>query len=168
MTWRCSKRSVGVAFAHVLAVFLLAASAAAQDKKEDIPKKVATTLLAKFPKAQIDTWTKEKEGDAFAYDIEFKQDGHRFGAYIKEDGTLLSWEREVAVKNLPRPVAAAVDRKYPKSRIKEAMEGFEVKDGKDVLDSYEVVVETAEKREVELTIAPDGRILEDSGEKKEK
>src|SRR5262245_15403116 len=139
MVSHCWNWSVGGPFALMLAVLLLTA-AAAQEKKEEIPKRVLATLAAKFPKAQIDTWTKEKEGDAFAFDIEFKQEGRKFEAYIKEDGTLLSWEREIAAKDLPKAVTAAIDKKYPKSRIKEAMEGFEVKDGKDVLDEYAIVI----------------------------
>jgi hypothetical protein len=36
-----------------------------------------------------------------------------------------------------------------------------VKDGKDALEGYEIVIETADKKEVEVTVAPDGEILEE-------
>ena len=35
------------------------------------------------------------------------------------------------------------------------------------LEGYEIELTTADKKEVEVTVAPDGKILEDSGEKKE-
>src|SRR6476469_6409090 len=56
----------------LLAGFVLTGTASSADEKE-IPKKVMDALRAKFPKAQIDKWTKEKEGDAVVYDIEFKE-----------------------------------------------------------------------------------------------
>lgn len=37
-----------------------------------------------------------------------------------------------------------------------------IKDGKDVLEGYEIVLETANKKEVEVMVAPDGKILEES------
>ena len=36
--------------------------------------------------------------------------------------------------------------------------------GTDALEGYEIVLETAENKEVEVTVAPDGVILEDSAE----
>ena len=44
-------------------------------------------LKARFPKAKIDKWTKEKEGDDVVYDIEFKQERRKCEADIKEDGS---------------------------------------------------------------------------------
>jgi hypothetical protein len=44
-----------------------------------------------------------------------------------------------------------------------------VKNNKEMLEGYEIVLETADKKEVEVTVAPDGKILEDStDEKKDK
>src|SRR5262245_34280924 len=146
----------------------------AQDKKDKdkldldkIPKKVMDTLKAKFPKAEIHKWTMEKEGDDVIYDIEFKQGKQKFEADIKEDGTLLNWEKEIEAKDLPEAVKKTLDKRYPKATLKEIMEITEVKNKKEVLEGYEIVLETADKKEVEITIAPDGKVLEDSGEKKE-
>ncbi len=133
---------------------------------DKIPKLVMDALKAKFPKAEIHKWTKEKEGDIVVYDIEFKQEGRKFEADIKEDGTIHNWEKEIADKDLPETVEKAVEKKYLKSTIKEIMEITLVKDGKDALEGYEIVLETSDKKEVEVTVAPDGKILEDSGEKK--
>lgn len=133
---------------------------------DKIPKVVMDALKAKFPKAEIHKWTKEKEGDIVIYDIEFKQEGRKFEADIREDGTIYNWEKEVADRDLPEAVKKVVETKYPKSTIKEIMEITAVNDGKDALEGYEIVLETADKKEVEVTVAPDGKILEDSGEKK--
>ena len=165
---RCRfKCSVGGLFMAVFAGLVLGQPAAsAQDKKDKIPKAVMDALKAKFPKAEIHKWTKEKEGDDVVYDIEFKQEGRKFEADIKEDGTIHNWEKEIAAKDLPKAVTKAVEKKYPKATLKEIMEITEVKDGKEELEGYEIVLETADKKEVEVTVAPDGKILEDTGEKK--
>jgi uncharacterized membrane protein YkoI len=165
----------GAAFAAVLAgLLVLASGSPAQDKKDKdkldldkIPKKVMDTLKAKFPKAEIHKWTMEKEGDIVVYDIEFKQGTQKFEADIKEDGTLMNWEKEIAAKDLPAAVKQTLDKRYPKATIKEVMEITEIKDKKEVLEGYEIVLETADKKEQEITIAPDGKVLEDTGEKKE-
>ena len=135
-------------------------------KLDEIPQAVMKTLKAKFPDTKIHKWTKEKEGDVVIYDIEFKQQDRKFEADIKEDGTIHNWEKEIAAVDLPEAVKKAVEEKYPNSNLKEIMKITAVVDGQDVLDGYEVVLETADKKGVEVTVAPDGRIVEDSGEEK--
>jgi uncharacterized membrane protein YkoI len=169
MMARCSSGVVGGLFTAVIAGLLVAVpEARAQDKVDvgKIPKQVMETLNARFPKAEIHQATREKEGDNIVYDLEFRQDGRKFEADITESGTILNWEKEVAARDLPETVRKAVEKRYPKAALKEVMDITEVKDGKETREGYEIVLETADKKEVELTVAPDGRILEDSGERK--
>ncbi|MGB2805298.1 MAG: PepSY-like domain-containing protein [Candidatus Zixiibacteriota bacterium] len=130
----------------------------------EIPKVVMDALKARFPDAEIHEWTKEKEGDIVVYDIEFKQQDRKFEADIKEDGAIHNWEKEIPAEDLPEAAMKAVETKYPKATIQEIMEITAVNDGKEALEGYEVVLETADQKEVEVTVAPDGGILEDSGE----
>ena len=67
---------------------------------------------------------------------------------------------------MPDAVKKAVEKKYARSNPKEMMQITAVKNGKEDLEGYEIVLETAGKKEVEVTVAPDGKILEDSGDKK--
>jgi hypothetical protein len=135
---------------------------------DKVPKAVMDALKAKFPKAKIDKWTKETENGNVVYDIEFKDEGRKTEADIGEDGTFLNFENEFDAKNLPKAVTAAVEKKYPKATMKEVMEITEIKDKKEVHGGFEIVLETADKKNVEVTVAKDGKIHEDSGEKKEK
>jgi hypothetical protein len=130
---------------------------------DKIPRVVMDGLKARFPRAEIHKWSREKEGDIVVYDIEFKQEGRKLEADIKENGTICNWEKAIEAKDLPEAVKKTVETKYPKSVMKEIMETTEVKDGKDFLEGYEIVFETADKKEVEITAAPDGKILEESG-----
>ena len=80
-----------------IALIVLTGVMAAQGQEEavppdKIPKAVMTALLAKFPKAKIDKCTKAKEGDDVVYDIEFKENGRKCEADIKEDGTIINIE----------------------------------------------------------------------------
>jgi hypothetical protein len=158
--------------ALLLGLCLVVSVSRAQDKKEKdlelgkIPKAVMDALKSKFPNAQIHKWTKEKEGDIVVYDIEFKHNGRSCEADIKEDGTFHNYEREIAAKDLPQVVKQAVDKRYPKATLKEVMEITAVKGKNEKLEGYEVVIQTADRKEVELTVGPDGKILEDSTEEK--
>ena len=131
-----------------------------QDK---IPKTVMDALLAKFPKAKIDKCTKAKEGDDIVYDIEFKQEGRACEADIKEDGTYINYEQAIAAKDLPAAVSKAIEKRYPNSKLKEVMEETEVKGKDEKVSAYEVVLTTADKKEVEVRVSPQGQILEDTG-----
>jgi hypothetical protein len=131
---------------------------------DKIPQVVMDALKLRFPKAEIHKWAKEKEGDIMVYDIEFKQQGRKFEADIKEDGSIHNWEKEITAEDLPEIAMKAVKTKYPKSTMQEIMEITAVTEGKEALEGYEVVLKTVDEKEVEVAVAPDGKILEDSGE----
>lgn len=129
----------------------------------EIPQVVMDTLMAKFPEAVIDKWTQEKEGDIVIYDIEFKQQERKFEADIKEDGSIHNWEQAIAAEDLPEVVRQAADNAYPNAVLKEIMMITAVVDGQDALEGYEIVLQKADDRAVEITVAPDGTVKEDSG-----
>jgi len=151
-------------------LIMIGSSIQAQNKDtpdtKQIPMKVMDGLKAKFRNPEIDKWTREKEGEIFIYDFEFKQGGQKFEADIKEDGTIHNWEKAITIKDLPAAVRTTVDKKYPKASLQEIMQITAVKDGKDELEGYEIVLRTNDKRDVEVTVAPDGKILEDSPDTK--
>jgi len=155
--------------AVALFVFVATRPVGAQEQAvpvDKIPKAVMNALLAKFPKAKIDKCTKAKEGNDIVYDIEFKQEGRKCDADIKEDGTFINYEKAIEAKDLPKAVREAIEKKYPKATMKEIMQETEVKGKEEKLSAYEVVLVTAEKKELEVRVSPEGKILEDTGEKK--
>lgn len=162
----------GVFVAGLVAASVLAAPAVHAQVRDTldldkIPKQVMDALKARFPQAEIHQWTREEENDVVLYDIEFKQQGRKFEADIKEDGTIHNWEREIAAGDLPEVVKAAVDNRYPESTIKEIMAITAVTAGTEALEGYEIILETADEKEIEVTVAPDGTIMEeDPGERK--
>jgi hypothetical protein len=160
-----------VVFLAAFALFSLIVTGGLPTQEESvppdkIPKAVMDALLSKFPKAKIDKCTKAKEDDAVVYDIEFKQEDRKCEADIKEDGTYINYEKAIAAKDLPKAVSDAIQKRYPKCTLKEIMEETEVKGKEEKLSAYEVVVVTADKKEEELRLSPDGKILEDTGAEK--
>lgn len=135
---------------------------------DKIPQEVMDTLKAKFPEAEIHKWTKEKEEDFVIYDMEFKQGDRKFEADIKKDGSIYNWEKEIEPGELPESVRKVVESKYPNSTIKEIMEITVVEEGEDVLEGYEVVLETEDMKEAEITVGPECKILEEESEEEEK
>jgi len=128
---------------------------------DKIPRKVMDALKSKFPKAKIDKCTREMEGDDVVYDIEFKEGERRCEADIKEDGTFINYEKAIEARNLPKVVREAIDKKYPKATLKEIMEETEVKGKEEKVSAYEVVLETVDKKEVEVRVSPEGKIEEE-------
>jgi hypothetical protein len=151
--------------------FLNIGAGRAQDepvRADKIPKAVMDALLAKFPKAKIDKCTKAKEGDDIVYDIEFKHEGRKCEADITANGVYINYEKAIDVRNLPKAVKDAIQRRYPKATLKEIMEETEVHGKNEKIAAYEVVLVTADNQDVEVKVSPEGKILEDTGAKKRK
>jgi dienelactone hydrolase len=165
-------RSVLLLGAIALFVVVGTRSVRAQEEAvplDKIPKAVMEALLSKFPKAKIDTCTRAKELGAIVYDIEFlQQNGRKGEADIKENGTYINYEKQIDAKALPKAVRDAIEKRYPKSTLKEIMEETEVTLKNERLSAFEVILATADRKEVEVRVSPDGKILEDTGAEKPK
>jgi hypothetical protein len=162
------RRSTVLLGAFTLVVMIGTAEVRSQEEavpQGKIPKAVMDALLAKFPRARIDKCTKATEGGDVVYDIEFKQEGRKCESDIKENGTYINYEKAIAARDLPRAVSAAIEKRYPKATLNEIMEETEVQGKDEKLSAYEVVLVTADKKEVEVRVSPDGKILEDTGAK---
>lgn len=146
-----------------LAVVALITSLLVGQEKVDpdkLPPKVANALKARFPGAKITQCTKEMENGEVVYDIEMTVNDKKHEMDCKEDGTIVDIQNEIAVKDLPAAAVNAIKAKYPNSTIKEVGEILVVKDKKETRDHYEVLIETSDKKEVELTVSLDGTKIE--------
>src|SRR5262249_61964657 len=131
----------------VAVLVLLTAVVRAEDKPEKIapdklPKVIMDAIMARFPKAEITSAEKEKEGDKVVYDIELKHEGRKYEMDIQEDGTVIEIEKEIALKDVPKAITDAIEAKYPKSTVKEVMEVNKVKGKEEKPDHYEVTLKT--------------------------
>jgi hypothetical protein len=157
---------LGMAVLALLPPHLPAYAQGGQPAASRIPEKVMETLKKRFPAAEIHKWTRETENNVVLYDIEFTQQGRKLEADIKDDGSIENWERAIAAGDLPAAVRQSVEKQYPGATLSEVMAVTAVHGGKESLEGYEVVLKTAAGKDVEVTVAPDGKILEDSGAEK--
>jgi uncharacterized membrane protein YkoI len=161
------RRLVIGTFGLALVALLGLAAVRADDEKEEkvaldkLPKAVTSAVKAKFEGCELVSASKEKEGGKDVFEITIKHKGHNIDVTFTPDGKLVSVEKEIEAKDLPKAVSEALDAKYPKAKIKKVEE--ETKDGKV---TYEVLIVTADKKTMEVVFDPKGKVVEE--EKKDK
>jgi uncharacterized membrane protein YkoI len=148
--------------ASVVLCVLAGVSAQADEEKEEkvaldkVPKAVIDAVKAKFEDAELVSAQKEKEDGKLVYEINLKYKGHKIEVTVTPQGKIVSIEKTIAVKDLPKAVAEAVAAKYPKATIELAEE---VTEGEKV--NYEVQLVTADKKKVEVVLDPAGKIVKE-------
>lgn len=152
-------RGVVVALAGL---FLLTAARADEEKVplDKVPRAVLDAVKAKYPGAELVGASKEKENNETIYELAIKYQGHKMDVSFKTDGTLVSAEKEIDAKDLPKPVAEALEAKYPKATYKKVEEVME-----DNKLTYEVLLVTADKKRVEVVVEPQGKIVKEEEKK---
>jgi hypothetical protein len=157
---------------HVLTVAIaigglmtLAANGRAEKIPLDkVPEKIMAAINARFPGAQLKGVEKETEDGAVVFDVELTQKGRKYESDIKEDGTIIEIEKEVAAKDFPDACARAVAAKYPKAKVTEIMEVNKVNGAKETPDHYEVVLEEPGKKSFEALVSLDGKSVKEEKE----
>ena len=124
---------------------------------DKLPKAVSDAVKKRFPKAEMVSAAKELEDKKEVYEVTIKEGGVTTDVTLTPEGTLLGFESSVALKDLPKVITDAVATKYPQGKMKSAETVTKVKDGKETMEYYEVVV-TSEGSEYELQVLPDGKV----------
>jgi uncharacterized membrane protein YkoI len=157
-----------VAFGLVACVLVLAVMGvrAAEEKVplDKVPKAVLTAVKAKFSGAKLTGASTEKEDGKVVYEIALTYKKHKYDVTVTPDGKITAIEKEITVKQLPKPVASALAKKYRGATIEKVEE---VTKGETV--TYEVhLVAGKKKRKLELVFDPSGKLLKKEEEKEEK
>ncbi|MCA1685889.1 MAG: PepSY-like domain-containing protein [Planctomycetia bacterium] len=142
-----------------LGMALAVTGARADEEKvalDKVPRAVVDAVKAKFPGATIKQADKEVEDGKTTYELGITHNGHSIDVSAKPDGTIVSVETEIKAADLPAAVSKAVKDKYPRGEIKKAEKVEE--DGKT---TYEVIVEKAPGKRMELVLDRSGKILEE-------
>jgi hypothetical protein len=129
---------------------------------EKLPKAVVDTLKKRFPKGELTKASKSGEGDKTKFEVSVKEGTLKADVDLTAAGVITGMEKQIAEADLPKVIAAAVKAKQPKGTVKTCEEVIAVKDGKEVLEYYEVVVETPDKKTVELEIEKDGKVRKEN------
>ena len=86
------------------------------------------------------------------FEVTIKSDGKEIDVTVEESGEIEEIERSIDLKDLPTLVTEALAKKFPGSTLKSAEVVYEVEDGKEELERYEVKLEGADKKEIEATV----------------
>jgi hypothetical protein len=159
-------RLTGFALAVLAALVLLAGARAGEEKVkfDKVPKAVLDAVKAKFPGAKLLGASKEKEGDKVVYEISLTYKKHHHDVTLEADGKIVSIEREIAFKDLPKVVSEALEAKYPKAKYKTVEELLK---GDGTLHGYEVLLAAADTT-VEVVLDLKGKILKEEKKKTDK
>ncbi len=149
-----------------LAAFVATTFVLADDKVEPdkLPKEVKEAIKKKYPDGEIVGAEKEKEDNKEVYELKVKLKKETIEVTLTPEGKILSSERSIEVKDVPKVVMDAIEKKYPKATAKSAEEI--TKD--DKIAEYEVVIVTKDEKTLEVTFDKDGKFIEEEKvEKKE-
>jgi outer membrane receptor protein involved in Fe transport len=146
----------------VPALVLLGACATAAARPEEpvplksLPAKVVAAVKGVFPNAKFESAVKEVEDGEAHYTVTLKAGGKEYDVTVHEDGTVTEISREIAFKDLPRPVAAAVLKAYPKAKVDGV---HELTDPDTKAKTYYLDLTTAKGKEVAVEYDPAGKLL---------
>ncbi|MBC7966913.1 MAG: PepSY-like domain-containing protein [Fuerstia sp.] len=94
----------------------------------------------------------DDEKPEIIYEVTLKDNGQEINVTVEESGEIEEVERAIDLKDLPKLVTDALARKFPKSTLKSAEAIYEVEDGEEEFECYEVKLETADKKEIEAEV----------------
>jgi hypothetical protein len=146
-----------VAVIAVVALVVLTSVYAAEDNerkltKNDLPAAVLAAFEQSYPKASIESVSTETEDSTMYYEINSKDGKVKRDLLYAVDGTVKEVEESVKSRDLPGTVMQAVEKAFPKGKIKKAEKLI-----KGGVTSFELVVKSG-KEEFELALSTDGTI----------
>ncbi|HEY3967720.1 MAG TPA: hypothetical protein VGM05_24375 [Planctomycetaceae bacterium] len=127
------KIRVAAGFAVAVSLGLTALWAIAQVKEvlpEELPAKVSAAAKAKWPKARtVHAFAQEDEGKT-VYNLELSEGAgkqkKKWGARFSADGKFVELQESANLADIPKPVLAALAKKYPlikKAKVEKITEG---------------------------------------------
>ena len=155
----------------VVAGLVAGMTARADEQKvalDKVPKVVKKAVKKRFPDAKLKSAEKETENGKTVYEIAITDKDQKIEVTLTPEGQIVGIEKQIAAKDLPQAVTKTLEGKYPKATYKVIEEVFKVKDGEEKLAYYEVLLVTAEKKKLEVSVKSDGKIEKEEDKSKEK
>lgn len=148
-----------------LGLLLLVACGGEQEEAiaaDSVPAAVMSAVRARFPNASVNEAAREsKDGKTF-YEVSLTDGSRKIDVTATPEGQLVAIEGALAVSDLPASVTQSLAAKYPGATYQIIEDVITTEGGAERLAYYEVLVETADKKLVEVEIAPDGKVLKET------
>ena len=127
---------------------------------DKLPRAVKAAIESRFPKAKITKAEKGHEDGKDIIEVSLKQDKQNIDVTLIPDGKILSFEKTIAVSEMPRTMSETLKAKYPQAHIKLVEEIWEL----DKLTGFEATVVTKDKKTIEIMFDPKGKPVSDKTE----
>jgi hypothetical protein len=125
---------------------------------DKVPKPVLEAVKKRFPAGQLKEASKEGEGDKLVYEVSVTLAGKNIDITLTPAGSITLIEKEIAAADVPEAVAATIKKEYPQTKFKTIEEIIKVADGKESLEYYEFHGASADGKELEVEVLPDGKL----------
>ena len=103
-------------------------------------------------KEDDDKDAKEEEDTEVVYEVTLSEKGRAIDVRVDEEGDIEEVERSIDLKELPGIVKVALKQKYPKCTFKSVEMILAGEDGEMEFQGYEVILETADKKEIKADV----------------
>jgi uncharacterized membrane protein YkoI len=133
-----------------------------------LPKVVKEAVMKRFPDAELVSAEKEVEKGKTVYEVAIKNKGQKIEVTLTPKGVITEIEKQIAARELPEAVTAALEKKYPKATYKMIEEVIKVKGGKENLEYYEVLLVTTARKKYEVSVSAAGKIVKVEDKNKSK
>jgi len=135
---------------------------------DKLPKVVVDAVKKRFPEAELVSAEKETEAGKTVFEVVIKDKGQSIEVTTTPEGVITEIEKKIEAKDLPKTVTGALEGKYPKATYKMIEEVIKVKDGKETLEYYEVLLVTAENKKLEVSVTSEGKFTKEEDKSKTK
>jgi hypothetical protein len=122
---------------------------------DKLPREVVDAVKKKFPDGKLTGAEKVTEGKKISYEVNLTNKDDKIELVVSAEGKILAMERVLPAKDLPKAIADAIEKKYPRSTIKTAEEVSK----EDKVTAYEAVIVTEDKKTLEVTFDPSGKFV---------
>jgi len=149
-----------------MGMLLLPVAAVCTDEEiplDKVPPPVMEAVKARFKDAQATGAAKEMDQGKLVYEVTLQLKGQKIDVILAPEGEILMIEKAIARKDLPTAVAKALDDKYPKATYKILEEVIKVEKKEEKLEYYEARLVTPERKDLEVKLTTDGRIVKEEG-----
>jgi hypothetical protein len=128
---------------------------------DKLPKAVLQGVKKRFPQAELKGAEKEREEGQTLYEVAIRDGEQNVEVTLTPKGVITEIEKRIEARDVPRAAADALEKRYPKATYKIVEEVFKVKDGEESLEYYEVLLVSAEKKRVEVSVTSEGKIVKE-------
>ncbi len=149
----------------VLSVVALGAIGFGMADEEDIaldklPKVVKEAVQKRFPKAELESASKETEDGKTLFEVSLKDGGAAVDVMVTPEGVIELIERTIAADKLPEAVSKVLADEYKGAKFERVEELIEVKAGKETLASYEIILVNKDGKKLEVKLAQVWKVIE--------